>query len=319
MDFVAIDFETANSNRTSACSVGMAIVENDKITETKHFLIKPYPFYFDNINTSIHGITEKDVVNAPTFDILWNEISGLIENKVVVAHNAVFDISVLSRTLAHYNIPFPKCYSSCTYKLSRYVFPELGCYRLDFVSDALSVELSSHHNAECDAVACAEIFIKIINRLGINDLSDFKPDYSSFIRKLSDSSFDSDGHKIYHHFEQTKAKQFDDISAEYLDPDFVDKRFVFTGALTAFTRAEAMEIVKKGGGVPQDNITKVTNYLVVGKQDLNLVKDGFSGKMKKAIEYRKNGLDIEIIDEVRFIEMIDSDLMNLCHFCVTDR
>lgn len=312
MDFVAIDFETANASRTSACSIGIAIVKNNVITDTKHYLIKPYPYYFDAMNVSIHGITEGNVKNAPTFDILWNEISYFIENRIVVAHNSSFDISVLSKTLAYYHIPFPECDTLCTYRLSRSAFPELGCYRLDFVAEVLDVDLFSHHNAECDAVACAEILLKFIEHFGINKLSDFEPNFGVSYQHLTSDSFDFNGVKIRHYWDKTKAKQFENVDAEYLDDDFVDKKFVFTGTLSSFTRSKAMEIVKKGGGTPQDNITKSTNYLVVGKQDLNVVKDGFSGKMKKAVEYRKQGLNIEIIDEDRFIEMIDGELMSLC-------
>lgn len=318
MDFIAIDFETANSKRTSACSLGITTVKDNKIVNTKSYLIKPYPYYFDAINVSIHGITEMDVKDAPTFDILWKDISVLFENKIVVAHNAAFDISVLSRTLSYYNITFPECDSLCTYKISKMVFPELGCYRLDFISDVLDIELTEHHDSKYDSIACAEILLKYINRYNISDSSDFNKIFGMGAQHLTDKSFDSYGFKKsnYHHWDNTRARDFADIDAIYLDDDFVDKRFVFTGKLTAFARSKAMEIVKKGGGFPQDTITKSTNYLVVGKQDLSIVKDGFSGKMKKAVDYRKKGIDIEIIDENHFIEMIDSDLMDLCISCV---
>lgn len=150
MDFIAIDFETANSKRTSACSLGITTVKDNKIVDTKSYLIKPYPYYFDAINVSIHGITKMDVKDAPTFDILWKDISAMFENQIIVAHNSAFDISVLSRMLAHYDIPFPECDSLCTYKISRNAFPESGCYRLDFVSEILDVDLIDHHNSECE-------------------------------------------------------------------------------------------------------------------------------------------------------------------------
>lgn len=319
MDFVAIDFETANAKRTSACSIGIVTVKENEIADTRNYLIKPYPYYFDPINVSIHGITESDVKTAPTFDVLWNDISDLIENKIIVAHNAAFDISVLSRTLAHYNIPFPECDSLCTYQLSRNVFPDLGCYRLDFVSEVLDVDLTNHHNSECDAMACAEILLKYIEQYNITNLSDFNSYLGIGAQHLNDKSFDNSGSRVnYRHWDSTKAMQFDDITAEYCDDDFANKRFVFTGNLTAFSRGKAMEIVKKGGGFPQDNVTKSTNYLVVGKQDLSITKNGLSSKMKKAMEYIKKGIDIEIIDENRFIEMIDSDLLDLCTSCANE-
>lgn len=319
MDFVAIDFETANAKRTSACSIGIVTVKENEIADTRNYLIKPYPYYFDPINVSIHGITESDVKTAPTFDVLWNDISDLIENKIIVAHNAAFDISVLSRTLAHYNIPFPECDSLCTYKLSRSAYPDLTYYNLDYVSAMLGVDLLDYHNSECDAVACAEVLLKLIDTYGIADISDFNLKFGVEPEHLTVKSFDCDGYKkSRYHRKEYGAKLVEDIDAIYLDDDFVNKRFVFTGALSAFNRNKAMEIVKKGGGFPEDRVTRRTNYLVVGTQDLNVVKDGFSGKMKKAATYRKQGIDIEIIDENRFIEMIDSDLLDLCTSCANN-
>jgi DNA polymerase-3 subunit epsilon len=58
MNFIAIDFETANSNRYSPCEIGLVKVEDFKIVEQKSFLIKPKDNYFDYYNTLLHGIDE---------------------------------------------------------------------------------------------------------------------------------------------------------------------------------------------------------------------------------------------------------------------
>ena len=87
MDFVAIDFETANSHRDSVCSLGITVVKDNKIVEKRYWLIKPYPFRFDPINISIHGIREADVINEKEFDEVWPEIKPYLENKLVIAHN----------------------------------------------------------------------------------------------------------------------------------------------------------------------------------------------------------------------------------------
>ena len=71
MDFIAIDFETANSNRHSACEIGIVKVENFIITDKKSFLIKPKENYFDWMNTEIHGINEETVENEPEFDVIY--------------------------------------------------------------------------------------------------------------------------------------------------------------------------------------------------------------------------------------------------------
>ena len=69
-DFVAIDFETANSDRDSACQIGITTVLNGKIKDVKCWFINPET-HFDFFNTLIHGITEDKVKNALTFKELW--------------------------------------------------------------------------------------------------------------------------------------------------------------------------------------------------------------------------------------------------------
>ena len=81
MDFVAIDFETATSNYTSVCSLGICVVENNKITDRKEILIKPEPFEFIDYNIKIHGITPDMVVNKPTLADYWDKQFSLPDTK----------------------------------------------------------------------------------------------------------------------------------------------------------------------------------------------------------------------------------------------
>ena len=92
MDFVAIDFETATSNYTSVCSLGICVVENNKITDRKEILIKPEPFEFNDYNIKIHGITPDMVVNKPTLADYWDKLKPYLDHKTVIAHNAGFDV-----------------------------------------------------------------------------------------------------------------------------------------------------------------------------------------------------------------------------------
>lgn len=64
--FVALDFETANSKRTSICSVGMVKVIDNQITESFHTLVNPFD-YFTETNITVHGIHPEDVQDAPGF------------------------------------------------------------------------------------------------------------------------------------------------------------------------------------------------------------------------------------------------------------
>ena len=96
-DFVAIDFETANAKHCSPCSVGIAIVRRGKIIDSFQRLIKPHEDYaeFNPRNVGIHGITPKMVENALCFNEVMRDILPIINDNVLVAHNMVFDCSVL--------------------------------------------------------------------------------------------------------------------------------------------------------------------------------------------------------------------------------
>jgi len=85
--FAALDFETANQHRSSVCSVGLVVVENGVITDTYYSLIKPFPNFYNSLNTNIHQLTFLDTFNAKPFYELWNVIYSKIGNKPIVAHN----------------------------------------------------------------------------------------------------------------------------------------------------------------------------------------------------------------------------------------
>ena len=105
-NFVVIDFETANQYFDSVCQIGIVVVENNTITEEKSFLIRPP--YEEFSNTDIHGITFNDVKFAPTFDELWSNIKGYIDNHTIAAYNLFFDWNCLNATLERYQIEQPK-------------------------------------------------------------------------------------------------------------------------------------------------------------------------------------------------------------------
>ncbi len=100
MDFIALDFETATSQRDSPCEIGLTFVQGGQIVETKSWLIKPLYNEFDYFNILIHGIRPEHLADKPEFNELWTEIKPLIENKFLIAHNADFKSAVLSSNTA---------------------------------------------------------------------------------------------------------------------------------------------------------------------------------------------------------------------------
>ena len=106
-DFAAIDFETANSERSSVCSVGVVIVRNNEIVDSFYSLINPEPNYYNYWCTKVHGLTSRDTDDAPVFPEVWKRIAPLVEGLPLVAHNSPFDESCLKAVFRVYQMDYP--------------------------------------------------------------------------------------------------------------------------------------------------------------------------------------------------------------------
>lgn len=159
--FVAIDFETADRNRDSACAVSAISVVNGEVASVYTTLIRPPEadtgggdFEF----TYIHGITPSTVRNSPTFDEIAGHLMPMLqEAPFIAAHNASFDSSVIRALCDRYGRDVPPTPWLCTVRLARktWQLPKCG---LSEVSRFLGVSLN-HHEAESDARACAAIVV----------------------------------------------------------------------------------------------------------------------------------------------------------------
>lgn len=157
MDYTAIDFETASSEPTSACSIAAVVVQDDAVVEKFYTLIKPPPeTKFLSYCTKVNGITREMTETAPDFPTVWGQLAPLLAGRLVVAHNASFDMRVLEAMLRYYDIPIPNFRYACTVKLSRMAWPQLTSHKLDAMGEFLNIRFNHHHALE-DSLACAAI------------------------------------------------------------------------------------------------------------------------------------------------------------------
>ncbi|MBR5651425.1 MAG: 3'-5' exonuclease [Bacteroidales bacterium] len=162
-DFAAIDFETANYERTSVCSVGVVIVRNGEIVDSFYSLIQPEPNYYNYWCTEVHGLCHKDTDDAPVFPYVWKKIEPLIEGLPLVAHNKTFDEGCLKAVFRCYQMDYPDYQFFCTCRASRKHFGRLlPNHQLHTVAEACGYHLENHHHALADAEACAWIAREII-------------------------------------------------------------------------------------------------------------------------------------------------------------
>ena len=161
-DFAAIDFETANNERTSVCSVGVVIVRDSEIVDSFYSLIQPEPNYYNYWCTQVHGITRHDTESAPVFPEVWKQIEPLIDGLPLVAHNKAFDESCLKALFRCYQMDYPDYEFHCTCQAARRAFPNAENHQLHTISMLCGFRLENHHHALADAEACAWIAREIL-------------------------------------------------------------------------------------------------------------------------------------------------------------
>lgn len=154
--FCAIDFETANYERDSACAVAIVRVERNRVVDEWSTLIRPRDGRVHHRFTQIHGITTSDVRDAPSFAEAWSVARRKLRgSRFLAAHNAPFDAGVLHACADQYGITVPSVPFLCTVRLARVAW-NIRPTRLPDVAAALGLELD-HHDARSDALACANI------------------------------------------------------------------------------------------------------------------------------------------------------------------
>lgn len=302
MNFVAIDFETADNNRYSACSIGYAIVKDSIIVKKGHIFINP-PDECNFVFTNIHKITKQDVTNAPR----WNDIVTFLYNEICeylppdidfIAHNSSFDKGVWNALFDYYGIERKvenEFYD--TLKLSRTLNKGFSNHKLHTVVKNLGLSRFTHHNAMDDAVASAEIAIYLS-----------KLTHSNSVKELWDKRISVNGEffNIIKHPRKkespTKAKSLDSLDLSQYDPinhPLNNTNVAITGTLTYYTREEFKTVLAYLGATLNSSVIRKTELLI-------LCDDAHeSVKYKKALENKSKRLKIDIINEEELLELLN--------------
>ncbi|KQT76944.1 3'-5' exonuclease [Methylobacterium sp. Leaf466] len=166
---VALDFETANERRDSACAVGLAWIAGGAVVRRESRLIRPRDLRFSPGNIRVHGILPADVRHAPEFPDAMAEFLPDLASGLILAHNAPFDLGVLRASLAAYGLSVPPLASLCTVQVARRVFPDPAGCGLGKVAGRLGIRFA-HHDAGEDAYACAQIALAAARERGAADI-----------------------------------------------------------------------------------------------------------------------------------------------------
>ncbi len=303
-----IDFETANPFWGSICSVGVAVIENGKITKTISSLVKPHPKYreFNRDNIRVHGIKPEMVKNAPEFDEIFKEIKPFIKGQMIAAHNTTFDVNCLRDVLTIYNIPIPSFKYICTCELSRAAWKGLENYKLKTVNTHLGHKFK-HHDAGEDAVASANIILRAMQDYGCKDILSLAEKLNVKIGEVKE------GEEYILSSEKARIKKSKQINIKEIKPEnetlnplhpLYKKEIVFTGDFkSGISRKQAMQLAVNCGAVLSSYVRPFTDYLVQGGNE-NFQKT-LSSKMKKAKQLIEKDGKVRIISEEDFIRLVN--------------
>ncbi len=160
--YAIVDIETTGGHAAAHAITEIAVFIHDgqKVIRQFHSLVNPQqkiPLYI----TSLTGISDEMVADAPVFEELAAEIYEMLSGQVFVAHNVNFDYSFVKHQLKHcgYNLDVKKL---CTVRLGRKVFPGLPSYSLGNLCRSLQINISNRHRAAGDAEATVELLEMMI-------------------------------------------------------------------------------------------------------------------------------------------------------------
>lgn len=191
---VVFDVETPNFNNDRICSIGISIIEDGRVVKNDNYLVNP-ECGFDYRNIGIHGIRPEDVASAPSFPVIWKMIREDFLSNLLVAHNAIFDLGVLKKTLYYYGFEESLVYYVDTLRIARALLKDTANHKLPTLCYHYDIELN-HHDSGSDSNACAELLLNLIEDGAVLDnyVKEYKlgelnePTKDCKIIKLSDNN-----------------------------------------------------------------------------------------------------------------------------------
>lgn len=274
MEFVALDVETANTDCSSICQIGIAHFMEGCVTEEWSSLVNPED-YFDPFNTSLHGISEDTVKDSPILPHLAEAIGSRMDGRIVVCHTA-FDRVATSAACSKYDLPDFECTWLDSARVARRTWPQFARrgYGLGNVCVAIGY-VFRHHDALEDAKAAGQILLAAMKQTGL----DMEGCLKRVEQPISSPTIAQTGNP---------------------DGPLHGEVLVFTGALQ-MTRSEAAGMAAAAGCTVEEGVTRRTTILVVGDQDvMKLAGYEKSSKHRKAEDLILKGQAIEILTEKDF-------------------
>ena len=280
-EYIAIDFETANSNLTSACAIGIVGAKNGKIILDEYYLINPNE-PFSDYNILIHHITPNMVKDEKTFPEVWELIKDKINGETIVCHNAMFDIAVLKACLEKYDLEMPNIRIGCTLKVSRIAFKDIlpNC-KLNTISSYLEVN-HNHHNADSDAQVCFYLLERVKRMYQAIDIEE--------LFEIINLGFGILTSKFY------KGCYNKYVAKKTISNKRENEVFAYCGKPKLATKTEIKKLIEENGGFCSRFINKgITSFIIFTNPP--------KGKLHE-LEVLQEFKKIKVLNETEFFELL---------------
>lgn len=172
--FACLDTETTGLSPETGgkiCEIAVSVSQGGRVVDEFSTLLNPQVPISPEV-IAIHGITNEMVKDAPTFADVMPKLLGLLDNAVIVAHNADFDVSFLRAEFASCGMRFPPYPVVDTLKLAR----KSGKFernRLGLIAEELGISCQGWHRAMADTKMAEQIFyyfLTILSKEGVTTL-----------------------------------------------------------------------------------------------------------------------------------------------------
>jgi DNA polymerase-3 subunit epsilon len=295
-NFIVIDVETTglDSQYDEIIELSAIRMSDNSIVNRFSSLVKPNN-PIDEFISDLTGITNEMVRYAPKIEDILLKFKEFLQDDLLVGHNVNFDINFIYDNLQ-------ECYDEYlnnnfidTMRISRRVLTELSSHRLKDLANFYNIDTEGSHRALKDCEITAKVYENLIysiqNRFG---------GIEAFVEHS----------KVTGKHSSIRAKDITTVQTVFdLDNPLLGKYCVITGKLEKMLRKEAMQMIANLGGINEDRVTRLTNYLILGNNDYNpILRGAKSSKLKKAEKKKLDGEDIEILSENVFYEMIGDEL-----------
>ncbi len=186
-EFCVLDLETTGISHFTQkiTEVGIIKVKNGEVIDTFETFVNPEKPIPQEV-VELTNITDDMVKDAETIDKVIPKIIEFIEDSVLVAHNADFDIGFLKYNFEKYGYKLENSYID-TLRLSKAVFPELKKYKLGLIASSLNIQVDVAHRALDDVRTLVAIFNRIMDKaksVGATTIDDFDEKFEMDYKKL---------------------------------------------------------------------------------------------------------------------------------------